>query len=103
MPSVRRAVVPIVISLLPAGCTDWQDAPQPDCHQGVLIDDGGRCQALRRRDGSIVTFHADMNGWRLGQQACVCGPKAIMTQCPRETAIEAVWLAPFCPPTTSAR
>ena len=78
--------------------------PVPEgCHHGILTDEGGRCQALRRDgDGALVTFHADMNGWRLGQRACVCGTRPLMTSCPRDSALEVTWFAPFCPPAPPA-
>lgn len=103
MPSVQSLAVRFLSSLLLAGCAAGEDTVPADCHPGVLVDGGGRCQALRKRDGSTVTFYADMNGWRLGQEACVCGPRAEMTPCPRDSAVEAVWLAPFCPPANPTR
>lgn len=99
IPFAQCAAWLLIAAALHGCATDEVAPPPPGCHQGVLVDGGGRCQALRRPDGSTITFYADMNGWRLGQQACVCGEKAVMTQCPRENAIEATWLAPFCPPT----
>lgn len=102
-PAIRRfAPLALLLPLVMAACAQTPDASgsiAEGCHQGILTDEGGRCQALRRDgDGAIITFHSDMNGWRLGQRACVCGTRPLMTGCPRDTALEVTWLAPFCPP-----
>lgn len=95
-------VVLAIIGLV--ACTQGSARTGPiteGCYEGVLTDEGGRCQSLRRdADGGLVTFHADMNGWRLGQRACVCGSRPLLTSCPRDSAIEVTWLAPFCPPSS---
>lgn len=95
----------LAMTLALAGCGAPTRAPAPDtapppgCLIGVLSDEGARCQAMRTLpDDRLISFFADMNGWSIGDRACVCGQPAAMSPCRAGDAWEIVYLGPFCPP-----
>lgn len=98
----------LAIVLLLAGCAQGAgtgEAPRAageapaGCRIGVLSAEGARCQAMRLDpEGRLISFFADMNGWSVGDAACVCGAPALMSPCRAGEAWEITYLGPFCPP-----
>jgi hypothetical protein len=92
--AVRRAVAAAGLAAAVAGCTP--DAP-PDCVRGTLTPEGLHCQTLRDGADRLYSFYADMQGYRLGEDVCVCGPPAEMSFCQQGTVLEVRHLGRRCP------
>ena len=83
-------------------CGGSQQIVPEGCLTGILTNDGDTCQAFKgHQTNKIYSFYANMNGYQLGEEVCVCGQVAQMTTCKTGTPIEIMHLSRTCPPATS--
>lgn len=95
-PDRRFVSTALAAVLILAACETRK--PVPDgCVAGILTGEGATCQALRDGKDRLYSFYADMTGYRLGEQVCVCGPVAEMSFCQQGTVIEVTHLDRECP------
>ncbi|MDF1748203.1 MAG: hypothetical protein P1V34_04940 [Alphaproteobacteria bacterium] len=85
-----------LITVLVSACQTSTNIP-PSCHIGILTKEGATCQALRDDQGRLYTFYADMTGYKLGDEVCLCGPEAQMSFCGQGTVIDVAYLGKTCP------
>lgn len=80
-----------------AACAEPVPVPE-GCVLGVLSNEGATCQAMRDGEDRLYSFYADMTGYAIGEQVCVCGPVAEMSFCNQGIVLEARHLDRTCPP-----
>jgi len=93
----RRQGIAVALGLLAASCLSPEGEVPADCYVGVLTADGGACQTMRGPENDIYSFYADMNGYSLGEEVCICGEPSLMTPCKTGTALDLVHLDRSCP------
>lgn len=79
-------------SLVPFG----KEAPE-DCYWVTLTAEGDYCQAARDANDQLYSFYADMNGYDIDEEVCVCGKPASMTQCRTGWPLDVSHLGRECP------
>ena len=93
-----RLGIALLLGLALSACRSPFSDPVPEnCYIGTLTDQGEVCQTLSGPDDEIFSFFADMNGYSLGEDVCVCGGPAVMTRCKVGTPIDIVHLDRECP------
>lgn len=96
LPNLFKRVTALIGLLGLAACAAPTPVPE-GCYVGVLTAEGASCQAMRDDDDRLFSFFADMTGYRLGEEVCVCGPIAEMSFCNQGTVVEVTHLDRSCP------
>lgn len=91
------AILFLALTLGACSLVPFHKTAPEDCHWVTLTAEGDYCQAARIRDGALISFYADMNGYDLGERVCVCGKPAEMTQCKTGQAYDLNHLGRDCP------
>ncbi|WP_259781960.1 hypothetical protein [Aestuariispira ectoiniformans] len=73
-----------------------KEAPE-DCYWVTLTAEGDYCQAARDQDNKLLSFYADMNGYNLDDEVCICGKPAAMSHCKTGQPMDLSHLGRQCP------
>lgn len=91
----------LALPLMLQTCTPAEIIPE-GCVVGNLTADGDTCQTIKsKRSDQLYSFFADMNGYALGEEICVCGKAAQMTTCKTGVVIDVMHLDRTCPAPSS--
>lgn len=67
--------------------------------EGVLIEGGVECPAMRGSDGTLYTLMGDMGGFTVGDRVCIAPSYVEMSFCMQGSTVQVDWIGPApCPP-----